>query len=96
MVERRSANFLDTEHTARYFASEQWYPRWFDRSGWRGEEEKRAEEEMLRRMSDYCRSAVRSYRRPAIDEGKLKELDRILRSTEEDLLGAGTRTVPIG
>jgi trimethylamine--corrinoid protein Co-methyltransferase len=88
MIASGETNFLETEHTAAHFRSEQWYPRWFDRTQWQGTEfEKAAEENMLRRIDEYCKDAIRNYEQPDIDKAKITELKKIYRAAEKDILG---------
>jgi trimethylamine--corrinoid protein Co-methyltransferase len=88
MMRRPQTNFLDTEHTLRHFRSEQWYPKWFDRTRWQeGSFETEAERKMLERIDGYCKDALRRYQRPEIDPGKIAELRRIFRAAERKILG---------
>ncbi|MHC4717131.1 MAG: trimethylamine methyltransferase family protein, partial [Planctomycetota bacterium] len=92
LIERsmRSAatNFLDTEHTFRHYAAEQWYPRWFDRTRWQnGQYERDAEPRMLERIDRYCKDAIRDYQRPDIDPARIAELKRIFLAAEKQILG---------
>jgi len=88
MIAAGVTNFLDTGHTAAHFRREQWYPRWFDRTRWRGRQfETAAEEDVLRRIDEYCKDAIRRYERPDIDESKLTELRKIYRGAEKKILG---------
>jgi trimethylamine--corrinoid protein Co-methyltransferase len=90
-----STNFVETEHTLRHFRSEQWYPRWLDRSLWRGEQQERdAEHRMLAEIDRYCRDAIASYEPPQLDRPKIEELRRIFLSAEKRLLGANTTPLP--
>lgn len=83
-----ATNFLDTEHTFRHYAAEQWYPRWFDRTRWQNDDyERHAERRMLERIDRYCKDAVRDYRRPEIDPSRLSELKRIFLAAEKNILG---------
>jgi len=86
MMRGDSVNFLDTEHTRQHFKSEQWYPRWFDRSLWQGEAvERDAEHEMLERIDRHCKDAIERYEPPDIDADKIRELERIVRAFEGGL-----------
>jgi len=94
IVRSDETNFLATEHTTSHFRSEQWYPRWFDRSLWQGEPfERESEHEMLKRIDQYCRDAVRRYERPDIDQAKTAELKRIFLAAERRILGANETPV---
>ena len=84
-----ATNFLDTEHTFRHYAAEQWYPRWFDRTRWQNDEhERHAERRMLERIDRHCKDAIRNYRRPDIDPAKVAELKRIFLAAEKQILGS--------
>lgn len=86
MMTRETVNFADTEHTFEHFRKEQWYPRWFDRAVWQGEEgEVEAERRMLSKMNAHWQDAVESYEPPDIDQSKIKELEQILRCFEDGL-----------
>jgi trimethylamine--corrinoid protein Co-methyltransferase len=88
MLQKDATNFLDTDHTARQYRAEQWYPRWFDRTLWQGESfELEAEQKMLERIDRHWKEAVERYERPDIDPVKIAELRRILATAERDLLG---------
>ena len=88
MLQENATNFLDTDHTARHYRSEQWYPRWFDRTLWQGESiELEAERKMLERIDRYWKDAVERYEAPDIDPYQTEELQRILATAERDLLG---------
>lgn len=83
-----ATNFLDTEHTFRHYAAEQWYPRWFDRTRWQDDEyERDAEARMLERIDRYCKDAIRDYQRPDVDPSKLAELKKIFLAAERKILG---------
>jgi trimethylamine--corrinoid protein Co-methyltransferase len=87
MMGKTNTNFLDTEHTTAHYKSEQWYPKWLDRTSWQGTEaELKSEDEMLRRIDAYCKDAVRRYEPPAIDRAKIRELERIYCGAEKRLL----------
>jgi len=74
-----STNFLSTEHTLLNYQSEQWYPKWFDRTPWSGEDKEAvAEPAMLERIDAWCRDAVKRYEQPDIDPGKIRELEMIV------------------
>jgi|GEM_PF-783092 len=82
------SDFLRSEHTLRHFRAEQWYPRWFDRSLWQGQEQERdAEAAMLGRMDAYIKDAIRRYEPPELDRAKATELARIYAVAERRLVG---------
>lgn len=84
MMKKPTVNFTETEHTLEHFRLEQWYPRWFDRTLWRGREtEMQAEMEMFKRIDDYCKKAIAAYEPPDIDQAKIRELRRILQRAEK-------------
>ena len=84
-----ATNFLDTDHTARHFRAEQWYPRWFDRTRWQDDEyEREAERRMLQRIDRYCKDAIGNYQKPDIDPSKIAELKKIFLAAEKQLLGS--------
>ena len=86
VMQKDTTNFLETDHTARHFKSEQWYPRWFDRSPWQGKSfELEAEQKMLERIDRCWKDAVERYERPDIDQGKIAELQRILEIAERNI-----------
>lgn len=86
MMQKDTTNFLDTDHTLRHFRSEQWYPKWFDRSVWQGEAfERDAERKMLERIDRYWKVAVERYERPDIDRHKIGELQRIFHAAEREV-----------
>jgi trimethylamine:corrinoid methyltransferase-like protein len=87
MLGQTNTNFLTTDHTLMHYAAEQWYPRWMDRSLWSSrEQEVAAEQEMLKRIDEYWRDAVRRYEPPQMDQAKIRELDRIYAEAEKKLL----------
>ena len=82
---RQRPTFLDSEHTARHYASEQWYPRWLDRQIWQGDRnESGAERRMLDAVNDHWKDAVARYERPELDPGKLAEAEKILAAAEAE------------
>lgn len=84
--------FLETEHTGRHFRDEQWYPRWLDRSPWRGDSAEAEEERgMLDRMDAYCRDAVARHVPPDTDTAKLAAARELLRRAEIELRGVSQR-----
>ena len=84
-----ATNFLDTDHTARHFGAEQWYPRWFDRTRWQGDEvERQGERRMLERIDRYCKDAIANYQKPDIDPVKIAELKNIFLAAEKQILGS--------
>ena len=88
IMQSGQTNFLNTEHTLAYFKTEQWYPRWLDRTRWQGEAvETDAERHMLERIDLYCRDAIASYERPNLDEAKIQELQCIFSAAERQMLG---------
>ena len=88
MCRATTTDFLGTDHTLAHFRTEQWYPRWFDRSLWQGTEyETSAEQEMLERIDRYCRDAIARYEPPDLDQEKLAELERLYRAHEREVLG---------
>ena len=94
MMRAATTNFLDTDHTREHYRTEQWYPRWFDRTLWQdAEHEVEAEKRMLEEIDRYCKDAIRSYRRPDIDRAKVDELRRIFLAAEKDILGANVTGV---
>jgi trimethylamine--corrinoid protein Co-methyltransferase len=87
MMAKDATNFLDTEHTMRHFKSEQWYPKWLDRSLWRGTSiEIEAEHKMLERIDRYWKDAVERYQKPDVDQLKIDELRRIYQTAERKIL----------
>ena len=87
MLQKDATNFLDTDHTARHFRSEQWYPKWFDRALWQGAAlELKAEQRMLERIDRYWQDAVDRYERPDIDQSRIRELQSILATAERYIL----------
>jgi len=94
MTRAEAINFLDTDHTLRHYRAEQWYPRWFDRSYWQGDEaEVGAETAMLERIDRYCKDAIDGYERPDIDESKIAELKRIFLAAEREIVGSNVTDV---
>ncbi|KPK79989.1 MAG: hypothetical protein AMJ81_12580, partial [Phycisphaerae bacterium SM23_33] len=88
VIRAATTNFLDTDHTFRHYSTEQWYPRWFDRTCWQGDEyEAQAERRMLERIDRYCKDAIANYRRPDIDQSRVGELKRIFLAAEKNILG---------
>jgi len=88
MLGKPKTNFMDTEHTATHYRAEQWYPRWFDRTGWQGDAaEAGAEHRILERIDAHCRDAIARYDPPEIDPGKIAELRRIFLAAERDIIG---------
>ena len=85
VVQGTAPGFLESDHTARHFQSEQWYPRWFDRRLWQ------SESEMLERMDRHCKDAIKRYEPPDIDPAKIRELESILKSAEREAPGTGSR-----
>ncbi len=80
------ANFVDTDHTFEHYKSEQWFPRWIDRSVWQGQStEISAEYKMLERIDNYCKNAIDNYQQPDIDQTKINELEKILKEAEGKL-----------
>jgi trimethylamine--corrinoid protein Co-methyltransferase len=95
MMSAGQTSFLETEHTRAHYKAEQWYPRWFDRTPWKGGPyETEAEFQMLQRIDRYCRDAIARYERPALDESKLAELRRIFLSAERGILGSNSTVLP--
>jgi len=89
MMARPATDFLSTDHTFAHYAIEQWYPKWFDRTPWQGTAaELESEAAMLSRIDQYCRDAIRRYEPPAIDQAKIRELERIYGAAEKRLLTA--------
>ena len=89
MMRSDHTNFLDTDHTFTHYKTEQWYPKWFDRSRWQGDAaEAGAERRMLDRIDRYCKDAIARYQPPDIDKAKLAELRRIFLAAERTILGA--------
>jgi trimethylamine--corrinoid protein Co-methyltransferase len=87
MMKRANTNFLNTDHTFAHYLGEQWYPKWLDRTPWqRTGTELGAEAQMLKRIDAYCKDAVGRYEPPAIDQAKIRELERIYAAAEKRLL----------
>ena len=81
-------DFLQTAHTLENFRTEQWYPKWFDRTLWQGSEyEDEAEVEMLRRIDAYTKDAIQRYEEPDIDQARLREMRGILAVFEKRPIG---------
>ena len=94
MMKGARTNFLDTEHTAAHYKTEQYYPRWFDRSRWQDREyEVQAERKMLERIDRYCKDAIARYERPDIDQKKVQELRRIFLAAERKILGSNVTPI---
>jgi trimethylamine--corrinoid protein Co-methyltransferase len=88
MLQKDATNFLDTDHTARHFKSEQWYPKWFDRRLWQGQSfELEAERKMLERIDRYWKDAVARYERPDADLSKIEELQSLFATAERNIPG---------
>ncbi|MGE5558481.1 MAG: trimethylamine methyltransferase family protein [Bacillota bacterium] len=88
------ANLLEEEHTFTHYKKEQWYPRWIDRSQWRGTEfEAAGEPEMMKRIDTYCKDAIRRYEQPSLDQAKLAELKKIFLHFERNVLGSNATTL---
>jgi trimethylamine:corrinoid methyltransferase-like protein len=86
VARRRGATFLDTDHTLEHYASEQWYPRWFDRRAWQGDAvEEASERKMLEEIDRYWKDAVARYQRPELDEKKLAEARQVLQNAEREM-----------
>lgn len=78
MMKRKDTNFLEEEHTLEHFRTEQWYPRWMDRTQYRGDLiEAESEIKMMQRIDQHIKDAIRKYEPPEIDQVKIKELERI-------------------
>jgi len=94
MLTSGRTNFLDTDHTLAHYRARQWYPRWFDRSRWRGHAaETDAERRMLARIDRYCKDAVERYEQPDIDTAKVAELRRVFVAAEQEILGRNVTCV---
>ena len=86
-VIKNNTTFLIQRHTLKHFKDEHWFPRWLDRSAWRGSEiEAETERDMLYRIDHYCQEAIRRYEQPEIDKLKIHELERIYINAEKKLL----------
>lgn len=86
IVRQSNTNFLDTEHTRKHFRSEQWFPRWFDRTLWQGSKiEVEAEYKMLKKVNQYWKDAVARYKQPEIDQGRIRETQKIYKIAESKL-----------
>jgi trimethylamine--corrinoid protein Co-methyltransferase len=90
-MQQESPDFLSTDHTLKHFRQEQWYPRWFDRRLWQGEEQEReSEETLIRKIDETWRDAVSRYEKPEIDGHRIGELRRIFLHAERGILGGNT------
>jgi trimethylamine--corrinoid protein Co-methyltransferase len=96
MVRADSTNFLAADHTMEHFRSEQWYPRWLQRTPWQGTEtEVAAEDAMFARIDRYIYDAVAEYEAPSIDRTVLNELKAVFVTAEKKLLGANVSPLPL-
>ncbi len=88
-MRKSNTNFLTTDHTLMHYQAEQWYPKWLDRSAWRGTEvELESEADMLQRINKYCKDAIAAYEPPEIDKAKVAELERIYLAAAKRITGA--------
>ncbi len=78
--------FLDTTHTLDNYKKEQWYSKWLTRSTWQGdgEAEKESEYKMMENIDNYRKNAVKNYKKPAIDQARVKEANKVLELAEEE------------
>ncbi len=80
------ANLLESDHTLDHFRTEQWYPRWLDRTSWQGSDQERtAEARMLERINAHCTDAIARYQPPELDAARLRELEQIYAGAERRL-----------
>lgn len=78
--------FLNTLHTARNYQSQQWYPEWFDRHIWQGDDvERKSERQMLEAIDAKWKSAVVRWEPPDVDEDKLKAMQEVLEKAEREM-----------
>ena len=94
MMRGGTTNFLDTDHTLEHYKTEQWYPRWLDRTAWQGtEHETQAEQKMLERIDQTIKDAIANYQPPDLDRSKIAELRKIFLAAEKACLG--TNVTPV-
>lgn len=70
---------LETEHTLRHFL---WLPEIIDRSGWDGPE---WEEKSLRRAHDRVEELLAQYRKPEVDEEKLRRMREVVERAKREM-----------
>ena len=75
-------SYLRTEHTARNFRSALWLPDLLERGGWTGVE---SEERVLARAQERVDALLAAYEPPAVDEGMLAQLRRIVDRARREL-----------
>jgi len=73
---------LETEHTLRHFRSSLWLPEIIDRSGWDGPE---WEEKSLRRAHDRVKELLAQYRKPEVDEKKLRRMREVVERAKREM-----------
>jgi trimethylamine--corrinoid protein Co-methyltransferase len=82
-------SFLATEHTARHYRREIWHPKLWHRGAWDGWTQSGRHTPL-----DLARERVAVYRQeelePVLDDGRLRDVDRVVQEAEIALLGQAT------
>lgn len=79
-----ATSFIQTEHTLRHF-KDFWYPKYFDRGVWRGDEHL-YEAELLHRLNREYKELKASYRKPEVDTQRLDRASQLVRRAQRELL----------
>ncbi len=87
----RGAYYLDTDHTARFFRDEMWFPEFLDFRnplGWAKDPS-----DMIARARDKARQMVRAARNQCpLSDSQKKEIERLVAAADRDAEGTGTRS----
>jgi len=75
-------NFLEEEHTARYFRQESWRPTFFSRNGWTPEEDQRIKDRAIRKVQEL----VAAYQKPTDREERLAKARTVVERARRKLV----------
>ena len=78
----KEKNYLDSEHTLKYFRNSLWNPEFFDRIGWSPENE----EKILNKAKNRVKQIIGEYKKPEVDPGVISKVKEIIEKARKELL----------
>lgn len=86
-------SFMATEHTARHYRQEMWFPQLWHRGpwdGWLGCGRRTPLDRARERVKEYLKDDLE----PVLSDDRIKEVDRVVQEAERALLGGTTGILP--
>lgn len=83
----KSDEYLISKHTLANFKNQFWFSKLLERTSWKNDEEEKGKEmQLLERAEAQWQEAISKYKPLAIDDKVKKEIDKVVKKSEQELL----------